>query len=215
MLKVDLQFNDEVNFDIITRFFIRYAGSAPSNADLDTFCGAVGTSWDAHLKSLTTANIALQNTFAIDLTSSTAAAGSAAGPVNGTRGGDPVSIGTAVVVSYEIARRYRGGHPRGYFPEGASLDLGTLQTWSDAFVAEAQGKHDSFYADITDAGWGGAGTLDAVNISYFAGFTVVTNPTTGRARNVPTLRGAPVVDAVTARLVRNKVGTQRRRLQYG
>jgi hypothetical protein len=50
-----------------------------------------------------------------------------------------------------------------------------------------------------------------VNVSYYNGFTVVTNPTTGRARNVPTLRGTPVVDTVTGIVARVQVGSQRRR----
>ena len=214
-LKIDMIFDDEVNFDIVTRFFAQYAGTPPSAPELDTFAQAVWGAWDDSLVSLTPVNVGLDQVEVTDLTSDVAPVGNYVQRDAGTRAGDPVSIGTAMVVSYEIARRYRGGHPRGYWPEGVSLDLGTLQTWTVDFVTEAQAQHDGFWAAVSDAGWSGAGTITPINISYFSGFTVVTNPTTGRARNVPTLRGAPVVDAITARRCRTKVGTQRRRLQYG
>jgi hypothetical protein len=73
---------------------------------------------------------------------------------------------------------------------------------------------NAFFAALEAAVWSGASSLAQVNVSYYKGFTVVTSPTTGRARNVPTLRSAPVVDAVTAQAVRTSIGTQRRRIQF-
>jgi hypothetical protein len=215
VIKTDLIWSDEVNTDIVTRFFAEYSGSAPSDADLDGWCASLADAYESALAGLANPNVILSAINAIDLSSATGAIGVAAPAVTGTRTGDPVSIGTAVVDSYSIARRYRGGHPRGYWPFGNSLDLGTLQTWADAFVAEAQSEFNAWWLDVGTSGWSGAGTINHVNVSYFSGFTVVINPMTGRARNVPTLRGIPIVDLVAGTTVRTKVGTQRRRLQYG
>jgi hypothetical protein len=64
---------------------------------------------------------------------------------------------------------------------------------------------------VQAAGWAGAGTLSHVSLSYFSGFTVITSPTTGRARNVPTVRSSPLIDPVVTLKTQTSIGTQRRR----
>jgi hypothetical protein len=51
-----------------------------------------------------------------------------------------------------------------------------------------------------------------VSVSYYEGFTSVTNPITGRTKDVSKLRtGGPVVDVVSAIIVANGPKSQRRR----
>lgn len=214
VLKVAMIWSDGVNTDIVTRFYISYGGSAPSSAELDTFCDSVRAGYTADLNPVVNDNITLGRVHAIDLSSPTGAEGNWSGSVTGAGTNPPNALDVAMVISYEIDRRYRGGHPRGYWPVGDSSVLQTPQTWTSGFVSGVQGGIEAFFTAVLAAGWSGAGALEHVNVSYFAGFTVVTNPTTHRARNVPTVRATPLVDAVGSYIARVHLGTQRRRLQY-
>lgn len=197
--------------EAVTRFFIRYSGTTPTQAQINTFAAAVGTAWGTNLKPLHGGQYELLHVEAADLSSATAPIGLATVNIGGTRTGSPLSAGTALVAAYQIARRYRGGHPRGYWAFGVSADLTGSQQWSDTFVSACNTGLSAFFTALNADGWTGAGTLDHVNVSYFSGFHVVTDPITGRARNVPTLRGTPLVDTVTNIVARSAPGSQRRR----
>lgn len=195
----------------VTRFYTSYSGTAPSNADLATFDAAISTAFGTNLKSLLDTASLLSQVASVDLSSSTAAVDSSTVSVAGTRGATILPAEVALVSSYRIARRYRGGHPRGYWPFGIETDLSTRRTWTGSFVTACNTGLANFFTAVAAAGWSGAGTLLHVNVSYYAGFHVVTSPTTGRARNVPTLRGTPVVDTITSVFTQQRVGSQRRR----
>ncbi len=196
----------------LTRYYMHYTGTAPTNAQLATYDAAAVTAYGADLKSLVDSDRVLTQVESVDLTSPTSAVDITAASVAGSGSSTlelPAQI--AVVTSYEIARRYRGGHPRGYWPFGATANILSPGQWTAAFVASALTGFNSYFSAIVGAGWTGAGTITHVNVSYYEGFTVVTSPTTGRARNVPTLRGTPLVDTVNSVVVRQSFGTQRRR----
>jgi hypothetical protein len=214
VVKLALIFSDGINTDIVTRFYLAYAGSAPDSSALNTFCLDVKNEFGTSLVGDLNNSYALGRVHAIDLSSATGAEGDWLGVLNGTATDPPLPSDVAVVTSYEIARRYRGGHPRGYWPLGQSTNLDNPQLWTDAFVGGLQTSMETFFAAVLADVWPGGGPLSHVNVSYFHGFTVVTNPTTGRARNVPTVRATPLVDTVSSLVVRKHIGTQRRRLQY-
>lgn len=211
VLRVQMQGHVGIDADWITRFHLQYSGTAPTSAQLNALAGVIRAGWGTNLKALLPASAGLDSVSIEDLSSLTAAVGIDTTGVVGTRAGSLIPGGTAVVVSYRIARRYKGGHPRGYWVAGVSADLGDAQQWAGAFLTAFQTGIDAFFAAAIGTPWTGGGTLAHCNVSYYHGFTVVTNPTTGRARNVPTLRGTPVVDLVTARVAQDNLGTQRRR----
>lgn len=199
--------------DAGNRFYIAFSGSNPTVAELVTFCTAVGTAWNGNISPLVDATYTLTEVIAEDLTSSSAAVGNAAVSHIGTRSGAGVPGSTCLVVNYDISRRYRGGHPRGYYFAGVAGDLATDQEWSSAFIASAQTNFTNFFASIFAAGWSGAGTLQQVNVSFYESFTTVLNPVTGRTKNPPKVRTAvPTPDIVTAVTPRVRIGSQRRRL---
>jgi hypothetical protein len=200
------------DLDVVTRFFIRFTGVNPTVAQLDAFNASVGSEWNTALAAEASTFVNLATVESTDLTTPSSAQATTATDYAGSRAGDEVPASAAAVAAYEISRRYRGGHPRGYWPFGVAGDLTTVQHWSNAFVAEFTASLVVFFGFIVGAGWAAAGTLDHVNVSFYHGFTVVTNPSTGRARNVPTLRGAPIIDAVVGIVGRARVGSQRRRL---
>lgn len=211
VLRVQLQGHVGIDADWITRFYLSYTGTAPTSAQLNSLAGVIRAAWGTNVKALLPASAGLDSVTIQDLTSLTSAIGIDTTGIVGTRAGSLIPGGTSMVVSYRIARRYKGGHPRGYWVMGVSADLGDAQQWAGAFLTAAQTAIDAFFAAAIGTPWTGGGTLAHVNVSYYHGFTVHTNPTTGRARNVPTLRGTPVVDAVTSRVAQDNIGTQRRR----
>jgi hypothetical protein len=198
----------------LTRFFVSYSGTAPVSADLATFDAAVNTAWGTNLKPLHGNDTVLTQIESVDLSTVTGAVDISAVTQQGTRAGTYIPGSAALVSSYKISRRYRGGHPRGYWPFGMTGDVANPTTWATAFQTACNTGLNAFFTAVLAAGWSGAGTLLHVNVSYYKGFTVVVNPTTGRARNVPTLRVTPVVDTITAQQARISIGTQRRRINY-
>lgn len=198
----------------LTRHYIQYTGTAPTNSQLVTFNGAVASALSSDVKSLWEADAECFQIETIDLTSPTAATATTAETIQGTRSSPYVAAGSCMVTSYEIGRRYRGGHPRGYWPPGVGSDLTNPNNWSTTYTGLCVTGYNAYFAALIAAGWSGAGTLTHVNVSYYEGFTVITNPITGRARNVPTLRVTPVVDAITSLIVRSTVGSQRRRAAF-
>lgn len=195
----------------LTRFFVQYTGTAPSNADLAAFDTALDTAYNTNVKPQCDTSTILAQIETIDLTSPTSAVDIKAVNRVGTRTGVIIPAMICAVQSYQIGRRYRGGHPRGYWPLGSISDTGPDTSWAPASITNFDNALDAFFTAVMAAGWTGAGTLSHVNVSFYNGFTVITNPVTHRARNVPTLRVAPVVDQVTGTGVRASYGTQRRR----
>jgi hypothetical protein len=199
--------------DALCIIYEQYTGTAPTDAELSTFATACGAAWDANMAAYaSSAAVSLEQVTVTDLSSPTSAKAEVAAVFPGTGGGAALPADTCFVTAYEIARRYRGGHPRSYWPLGTETEVLSPQTWTAAAVTAMTATFVGMQAAIAAAGWSGAGTISQVNVSYYDGFTVVTSPTTGRARNVPKLRPTPVVDPIVSVVGRQTFGTQRRRV---
>jgi hypothetical protein len=146
-----------------------------------------------------------------DLSSPSAGVGEWAGSHAGTRSGSILPVGVCVVLNKEIARRYRGGKPRQYLPYGTDSDLSGASRFTSAFTSDLVTAWDGFQGTLSGTAVGPATITNEVNVSYYDGFTVVTNPSTGRARNKPTLRATPLVDSVLEYSASEVPGSQRRR----
>lgn len=212
VIRTALVFSYSGDTDVITRFFLKYTGTPPTNGELDSYAVAIGDYWGDFLKPYSTSIVSLETVEMVDLTSDTSAQGTATVGVAGTNGDEILPADVAVVASYEIGRRYRGGHPRGYWPAGGSADLLNAQQWTTTFQGDFLTALGSFFSDVVGAGWSGSGSITQVNASLFEGFTVEISPSTGRARNVPTKRASALVDPITTVVVQQRVGSQRRRL---
>lgn len=136
-------------------------------------------------------------TIAVDQTSEFGLAGIATTAVNGTDGTQVFTSATAQGITWKIARRYRGGHPRTYLPppgNGAAMSAGS--TWSATRVSGLLAAATGFLTDV--------------NGSSIAGRSfplVCVHREKGRTPLVPRL-----VDRVLAATVDSRPDTQRRRL---
>jgi hypothetical protein len=204
--------DDEVSHDFINRMHVHYSGAAPTAAQLDTMAPTLLVSWSAQFGPLMTSDRKVAAIDIIDLSSPTGAVASLAGVTVGTLAGADLPSEICTVVSGQVARRYRGGHPRTYLPCGGQGELVTTRTWSGAHVAACVAAMTTFMGVASGAGWAGAGTIVPCNVSYYFGSHLVTYPS-GRHRDVPTFRvGGPVIDTINSYVGRAQVGTQRRRV---
>lgn len=212
---VRAQFNFTVGTDVLARCraFYHYSGAAPTSLLLGGSANGMMGAWSAAGgPTLQTPQTALDSVTITDLTSPTAAEGtSTSSAIPGTRSGGELPASASMVLSGTVLRRYRGGHPRSYFPCGVDTDLSTQQTWTSGFVALAYNNLVSFLTDYSAWEWSGSGTLTPVNVSFYEGFTTHTG-TTGRVRNVSTPRTAPLVDTIVGWVARQGIGQQRKRL---
>lgn len=195
-----------------------WAFTGSTNAtDMNALATGIRSSFHTRFSGDLTNKLSITGVDTIDLTSSTAAVGSDSTVQAFTHTGVPLPAETAILVSMQIQRRYRGGKPRMYIP-GAPADAlsGGLDAnkWDAANVANWGTDFLNFTTDVKTT-WGTIVITNLVNVSYFQGFTVVINPITGRARNVPTLRAVPVVDVIQSFDINPRPASQRRRSLQG
>lgn len=207
-----LQFGTDAN--MMWRTFWRYDGTL-NQTDANNWTAAIYAAWHAasSFQSITSTQVTLEKVELTDLSSTSAPQAVTTGSTAGTNSTLPLPAGVAAVISFKMARRYRGGHPRIYIPGLVGTYLGSPQTWSSGAIALI-GAAFSTWAVAVEAGAPSAvGTAIQVGVSYFQGFTNVTFPS-GRTRPVPKQRaGGPVVDVFTNAFVNPVVASQRRRNQ--
>jgi len=209
-VRVRLIFTDSESNELGSRFYLSYSGSAPTGANCTTLAGDISTAWGTNLKGLCNDDIALSEIDVLDIATNSGLSGQWTGTVQGTSGSGIVPIQSAAVCEFGIARRYRGGKPRMYMPPpGPSLQLNNKQ-WTTGFTSSISTDVAAFMAQIEGLSVGSMGTLSHVSLSYYKGFTNITN-SSGRERAVPTYRATALHDTVTGYFGKQEMGSQRRR----
>lgn len=187
-----------------------YSGSAPDATDCNSFATTLAGLYAAHA-TLWDIDSALVGVTVTDLATPSGAQGAATSGTQGTRSGDTLAGGTAVLLNFQLSRRYRGGKPRNYLPWGVAGDLATRQGWDGSFIAAVGTAWTAISSGFIGQTEGGCTIANHANVSYYENSTVVISPTTGRARNVPTRRIPPLAAPTTGFSVSITPGSQRRR----
>jgi hypothetical protein len=196
----------------MTRFHVTYLGGPPSAADMAAFASDLSVSCASDLPGIMHPDTSYESVTLVDLSSSTGSVGFVAAPTVGVRTGGPLPAGAAVLANYSIARRYRGGKPRGYWPLGTDTDLLTRQTWQSASISDFTGGIGNIVNGLDGLSNGSTTIIVPASVSFYSGFTSVLNIITGRTRDVPKLRtGGPVTDIIFGLSVNSHVSSQRRR----
>ena len=212
VVRVDLKYtNDVASAKLLNRLFFRYTGAAGTSAELTTMAANIKGYWLAELQAWTPTIQHLVEVEMVDLTTELSPSGVWVGVETGSEVGQINSAQLAFLVTKTILRRYRGGKPKTFLPVGTALDLATQGTWAAGIIAGITGSWPAFVADIiADASY--ATFTAEVCVHYYGPpNVVVTNPVTGRARTVSTLRAVPLVDDVQGYSFEAAVATQRRR----
>lgn len=179
---------------------IRYSGAAPAVVDLETYGTTIANAFTNNLAPLMPIANRLTEVQLVDLTSNTSASTTVVTAVPGTRAGTAFSAQVALVSSWKILARWRGGHCRNYWPFAVIADALNNRQWTDAFRSLAGAGFANFRAAISGTGWGST-TTQMVCLSRFTNIPVA-----------GTRRDPPVPFPITDVLVHPRIDTQRRRL---
>lgn len=212
-LRCDFLYDIGADNKALTRLFFAYTGTAPDNTTCDSIAAAANGFWAATYKGYMCDTSKIAGCTIEDLTSATSGVGADYTVTVGTRAGVALPANVAVLYNFKIGRRYRGGKPRVYLPLGADGDQLTSQTWQSSFVTNVQeGITLGFLPAFLGTVYSGTTISQHVAVGYYHGFTAVTNPITGRTRDVPTPKAGPITpDPIIAYLVNPIIGSQRRR----
>jgi hypothetical protein len=193
-----------------SRFYLSYSGSAPSAANCVTLATDIATSWASRLAGSVYELITLSEVDVLDIATDSGASGTVSVSHAGTLGGGALTANACTNIEYQIARRYRGGKPRMYLPPPDDSAILSIDKWTTGFVSSVTTAITDFFADIEGFTVGSMGVLEHVNLSYYKGFVNVEN-SSGRERAAPTYRDSALLDPVTGYVVKQVVGSQRRR----
>ncbi len=204
---------DEDGHDAQCRFYLQYSGSEGVAAEYTAIAAACSASVTANIVPSTHNTWTTGESVATDLSSDTSPEGTSAGGVAGTLAGGRLPASTALVVSQQTGRRYRGGHSRVYLPVGDDTKLNTDALWSAGFVGTTEANWALVVSDTSSGFAGHFGTITQVMASFYSGFTNVPYGTPLKYRRVPTGRAAAVNYPVINYVGKEPIGTQRRRLR--
>jgi hypothetical protein len=146
--------------------YFRYTGGAPSNTDCANFAGDLRAQWFGHVASLCPSPTTLQHVTCTDLTSDSAGSGEDFNVEPGSRGDDSIPANACVLISYPVATRYKGGHPRSYLYVGGNADLEGAAHWAPAFVTEVQTHWRAFLTAMIGDTNGSTTIADLVAVRY-------------------------------------------------
>lgn len=213
VIKCDYHFAVGGDINAMVREHWQYSGGPPTSANLVSLSATINTSFGTNLKALMNTSNSLIEVFLTDLNSTSGFSGGTVATTAGTRGGSAPASFCAMTQGL-IARRYRGGKPRNYWPFLVTADLTTEQRFSGTATTAVNTGVAAHTAAVVGASAGGCTITALVNVSYYQGFTNVPYGSPTKYRRTPTLRaGGPAVDAITSRICSARPGTQRRRYQ--
>jgi hypothetical protein len=209
-LKVTLGYNIAEDVDVHSRFYLKYGGGPPSVSDCTSLGLAIGSDWNTYLAELSQSP--LETTRVTDLTSQSASDSIASTVHAGTRTGSFIPAGCCLLTNFHIARRYRGGKPKMFWPFGVQSDLQDGQTWDTAFQTLCTNQINDFFTAVFGASSGTTTITGLYSIGYYHKFQYTQpDPVTGRIKLKPTALATPYTDPVITVTVNPKVSYQRRR----
>lgn len=209
-VRVRLDYTQGDSFLAGSRFYLSYAGAAPTGANCITLATDISEAWATFVAGDVDANFSLTEIDVLDIATDSGLSGQWTGDIPGTNSGTSLPAQCATNIEFGIARRYRGGKPRIFQPPGVAGNQLNAGEWDSAFVTAVNGHQVSFWAQIEALTVGAMGALRHVNLSYYKGFTNITN-SSGRERAVPTYRATALLDPITGYSTKSVIGSQRRR----
>jgi hypothetical protein len=183
----------------------QYSGGPPDAADLTTFAAALEASWSTNIKSFFCSDIYLTEINVTDLSSTSGANGLWSGSVVGTGSGTFNTANASVLATYPSSYRYRGGHPRSYWPPFAAGQLSDSAHWSSANLAAFQTAAEVFLGLLYTS------TYTTMTLAGQCAVSYVYTPVGG---SPGTRRTTPLVMPITRNSVSfpTEVASQRRRI---
>jgi hypothetical protein len=171
--------------------------SAITQPEIDNLAIEVRGNYQTRFLPLMDDAFTLGNVICTDLTSNTSFVGVATGQNPGAKVGTGLPANVALVVSWEIGRRYRGGHPRSYFPGMVTADQSGLTQWVSATLTAWDTAAGNFLLDNNAFTGTGASTWSMCAVHREFEKQPLTNP---------------IVSHILGAHVDSRIDTMRRRL---
>ena len=192
-----MKFTTAVGATAYTHQYWHTTTSSVTAAQSTALATLIRTAWTTNFQAQQHVNWSLVSTTVMDLGPTPDLPGVDAVAVAGTLAGTPITAETCMLITMQIGRRYRGGHPRMYLPLGGAASILDQTHWTTTFQSTIQTKWAAFYNAVI-AGGAGTPTLDyQANVSYYSG---------------KVLRTTPVIDKVLGWTIQQVPGSQRRRM---
>jgi hypothetical protein len=192
------------------RFYLSYGGSAPTGGNCATLGSDIAASWLTRMAPYTHEDWALTEVDVLDIATYTGLSGQWTGSNAGTYSGNAVPANCAMNVEFGIARRYRGGKPRIFWPPPGYNSLLDNSHWDSTILGDVNTATAALFTDIAALSIGAFTPLAHVNLSYYAGFKNIAN-SSGRERAVPQYKDTATLDSITGYFAKAIVGSQKRR----
>lgn len=173
-----------------------YSGGPPDAATCAAFATTLRTSYASTIASNFASTIALIATVVTDLSSTSGASGQDLTDVPGTDFNQPVPVQLATVVKWPVSLRYRGGHPKTFFPPMIQAHTANMSQWTDGAAGSFGLGAQSMIAGVVGVTHGGTTCTGHVAVSYFTD-------------HLPRL--APLVLTLGNGICDTRIGSQRRR----
>src|SRR5579863_1766486 len=148
VVKITHLFDVGTDTQATTRWHMAYTGAPPTNANCTAFAVAAMAAAATGFPPLLDTDSSLRGVEVLDLSSPSGGSGVSLAGHAGTRTGEYLSGGTAVLCHQPIARRYRGGKPRTYWPFLTGADVATRQAWVSGSVVAVAGALETYLAAL-------------------------------------------------------------------
>lgn len=197
VLKVEFLWNQD-GLPAANVKYVLYSGTAPTAGACSAIANSLGTAWfTSALAAYYAPTTLFESVRVTDLDTVTGAVGSHTFGGAGTGASVEMPANCCALVNHTIARRYRGGHPRTYYPAPSDNAYIQPNSWSTEFVSALGAAEAAYALECTEFLDSGCQGVYNVNVSYV----------TAGADRV-----AAVVDQITGSIVSGTIRTQRRRL---
>lgn len=182
-----------------------WSGTTPTVAACSTFADEVQLAWSQHVAPLCPSSTVQNVVVVTDMTSNTAAQADNLTINHGTRTGSELPANAAMLISYPIGVRYRGGHPRQYLLAGVQGDMADAANWTSGFVTAVTSGWQAFLEAILATSSGGTALGSFGIVSYYS---VNVNPVPPHKRTTPVFEPITITGAVA----NQEMASQRRRI---
>lgn len=181
-----------------------YSGGTPTQANMTELCNDLLTAWDVNLSGSHSTTVSLNTVRAIDLSAPDAPQGANSNPgiVGDLITGTPLPVSVACVASWLTNYRWRGGHPRTYFPAGTTFSTQNGNSWTTAALTGFRVQISQFMS-----------AFNGITAGAVSGHMVCVRRWQTQVKGQPPVElDPPLVLPIVGVVVDSRLDTQRRRL---
>lgn len=148
-----------------------YTGGPPDAATCASFATDGQVAWGSTISTNFDPHVALVGTDVTDLSSDTGASGQDLTTHAGTDGSGPMMCQIATVTKYPVSLRYRGGHPKTFWPPMAYGNTADWSNWTSGAAGSFGLGVGSLIAGVVGKTHGSTTCTGHVAVSYFLAHT--------------------------------------------